>query len=140
MIKGTEKMEKDLKDGRWYSSGCCLCKEDGNNEQESKDCSAKRARTQQQDNNTLTRTSGEEYKCGGKDHTCISSLKCPWKGQSQQELAQNYAQRLQKKQLTATTNPTSKPTGDTTKGTEKEQSTSKYLVQGIKSPPRHQNT
>jgi hypothetical protein len=35
MIKGMEKMEQDSKEGRGYSSGCRLRKEDDNNEQDS---------------------------------------------------------------------------------------------------------
>jgi hypothetical protein len=53
-----------------------------------------KAKTEQGDNKKLTRTSSEESNCGGKDHKHISLLKCPWKGQSQEEVAQNYVHRL----------------------------------------------
>ncbi len=81
MIDGTEKMEKDEKEGCGYSSGIRM--RNTNEEEDDKERTKKRART---DNNKLTRNSGEECKCGGKkDHKRISFLKCPWKGQSQEE-------------------------------------------------------
>jgi hypothetical protein len=111
MIEGTEKMEKDEKEGRGYSLAICM----QDNEEEDVQPRAKRARTQQQDR--LTWISGEECKCGGKDHKRISSSKCPWKGQSQEVVTQNYERRLEKRNLSlrvsqTTTAPTGNPTGE----------------------------
>jgi hypothetical protein len=55
MVKGIDKMEKDMKDGRGYSSGICLCDDDGNEEGE--EPTSKRAR--RSDNNKLTRKSSD---------------------------------------------------------------------------------
>jgi hypothetical protein len=126
MKEGTAKLEKDSKEGRGYSSGCRLREEDeDNNEPVSEGCPAKkRART----DNKLTRTSGEECKCGGKDHKRISSMKCPWKGQSKEAVAQNYAKRLESQEtmVLRASQSSSGPTGNPTVSNENNvQSTSK---------------
>ncbi len=91
----------------------------------SEDCPAKRAR---KDNNKLSWTSGEECKCGGKDHKRISSSKCPWKGQSKEAVAQNYVKRLEglERIVLRASHASSRPTGNPAKGNENQvQSTSK---------------
>ena len=38
----------------------------------------------------LTRKSGDKCKCGGQDHRRVTSSKCPWQGQSKEEVAANW--------------------------------------------------
>jgi hypothetical protein len=112
MIEGCQKMEMDEKEGRGYSTGVRM-RDDEEEDGESR--TTKRAR---KDNNTLTRSSGEECKCGGKDHKRISSSKCPWKGQSREEVTRNYEQRIAARNNASlrcsqtTTSPTGDPTGE----------------------------
>ncbi len=113
MIDGCQKIEKDEKEGCGYSSGIRM--RNTNEEEDDKERTKNRART---DNNKLTRKSGEECKCGGKDHKRISSSKCPWKGQSREEVTRNYEQRIAARNNASlrcsqtTTSPTGDPTGE----------------------------
>ena len=108
-------METDEKEGRGYSTGVRMRNDD---EEEDGEPGTKKRKRRRKDNNTLTRSSGEECKCGGKDHKRISSSKCPWKGQSREEVTRNYEQRIAARNNASlrcsqtTTSPTGDPTGE----------------------------
>ena len=94
MIKVSKKLEEDAKAGMAYSSGIRIRMGDGNDE-EGEEPKKKRAR--KQGNNKLTRKCSDECKCGGRDHQRTSSSKCPWKGLSKIQVAENYVKRLEGK-------------------------------------------
>jgi hypothetical protein len=94
MIEGTKKMEMDAKEGRGYSSGIRMRDEGKNGDSEEKKRNKKKARTGEPNNNPLTRSTPKECKCGGVDHKRISSSRCPWKGLTKVEVAQNCAKRM----------------------------------------------
>jgi hypothetical protein len=72
MIKGMTKMKLDAKEGRGYSSGIPMRNESKDGESEERKINKKKARTQKQNNNQLTRLTKTESKCGSKDHRRIS--------------------------------------------------------------------
>ena len=140
MIEGTKKVELDAKEGRGYSSGIRMRDENKDGQSEEKKRKKKRARTEPANDNQLTRTTRTECKCGGSDHKRITSLRCPWRGLSKVEVAQNYAQRLSENDFARncdpnpddpSTEPLSDPTerrkGESGDGEEHVQSTSKYF-------------
>jgi hypothetical protein len=119
MIEGTKKMELDAKEGRGYSSGIRMRDENKDRQSEEKKRKKKRARTETANDNQLTRTTRTECKCGGSDHKRITSLRCPWRGLSKVEVAQNYEKRkseiivppvCDENPVDSTTEPTSEAT------------------------------
>jgi hypothetical protein len=70
-----------------------MCDEGKNGDSEEKK-KKKKARTGEPNNNQLTRRTAKECKCGGGNHKRISSSRCPWKGLSKEEVAQNYEKRM----------------------------------------------
>jgi hypothetical protein len=112
MTDECKNMEKDEKEGHGNSTGICM--RNNNEEEDDEPRTRKRAR---KDNNKLTRNSGEESECGGKDHKRISSSKCPWKGQGQEVVTHNYEQRMAMNNgslrcFQTTTAPTGDPNGE----------------------------
>jgi hypothetical protein len=95
MIDGVKKMEADLRDGMAYSSAIRFEDEDedGMNCEEP---AKKKKRTINSNKRTSLRKKEEGCKCGGRDHQRITSGKCPWKGFSTSEVAENYERRVQK--------------------------------------------
>jgi hypothetical protein len=133
MIEGSKKLEEDAKAGMAYSSGIRM--RDGDDE-EGEEPKKKRAR--KQGNNKLTRKCSDECKCGGRDHQRTSSSKCPWKGLSKIQVAENYVKRLEgkageekseKSENCTTSDPTANPVEDEIILV---QSTSKFWVARVK--------
>jgi hypothetical protein len=79
----------------------------------------KKVRTEQ-NNNPFARKSIKECKCGSKEHQQITSLKCLWKGLCQENVAQNYADRLEEMQLSAGQPTTTESTGNLTTDAEEQ--------------------
>jgi hypothetical protein len=96
----------------------------------------KKARTEQQRKNPLTRLAlgkTKECKCGKKDHMRVSSLSFPWRGLSKVEVTQKYPKRIAKNDLSPhyenTLEPTAEPKLECNGNVERESGESEEHVQ-----------